>query len=152
MKYHDLDRRVAEFIEYERILGGMSFNLQPFEIDPQTMAYLPATFTEITDVEIQSITPRFHVGNVYTFTAIPYKFPDPELLWVKGVKMNSYYYLWGKWMRGYMRGESREDIKKSADGVIRETITAAFPWLDEAEMRYLLASLICWKAEMRIKR
>lgn len=152
MKYHNLDRRVAEFIQRESILGIAPFNLQQFEIDPLTMAYLPATFTEITDVEIQTITPRFHVGNVYTFTAIPYKFPDPELLWVKGVKIDSYHYLWGKWVRGDMRGESREDIKKSADGVIHETVTAAFPWLDEAEMRYLLASLIFWKAEMRIKR
>ncbi len=152
MKYHNLERRITEFIQHESILSVGPFDLQTFEIDPVTMAYLPATFTEITDVPIQSITPCFHVGRVYTFTAIPYKFPDPELLWVKGVKMNAYYYLWGKWTRGEMKGYSREDLNKSADATIRETLTDAFPWLDEMELKYLLASLLTWKLEMRIKR
>ncbi len=152
MRYNNLERRVTEFIEYGNVLSVGPFDLQPFEIDQATMAYLPATFTEITDTPIQSITPCFRVGNVYTFTAIPYQFPDPELLWVKGVKLSAYYYLWGKWARGEMIGYSREDVKKSADGVIRETMTAAFPWLDEMELKYLLASLLTWKLEMRVKR
>ena len=152
MKYHDLDQRVSEYMQYGAILSAAMVTPQKFEIAPEHAEYLPAVFSEMTDTAIVKVDPLFHVGRVYKFNVLPHRQPDPEILWVRDMKLSAYYYKWGMWVRGELASCGREELNKSVNGTIRDTITEVLPVLDEEEIHYLLANLFAWKLEMRMKR
>jgi hypothetical protein len=118
----------------------------------EIMTYLPAMVTELVGIPVVKVEPKLVLGRVHVFNATPHKQFDPYLLWVRGLNLQNYYDIWGKWVTNqYAHTDMDALISKLVEPVIKEIMEQALI-LSLEEQKYLYIQLLQWKLDIKRSR